>query len=233
VLGGVVMKKTALALTLVWLSVNTLLILVHPVQAGHSYTPYSGEPSYIPYPAEPSMEFPTINADSPKNGEILEVTSLWFNFTVTKPDSWDLYWLTAIPVIGTYSAYIYLDQKLLTNSKYPLSDPGSSGFPVADYSVVLSKLSRGDHSVEILVEAATFYNDPSPEPGDYLQYSKNITKTIDFTVNADLPTSSPEITSTPSNEPQSTEIEVILGVAVTVAVLGAGLGLLVYLIKRK
>jgi hypothetical protein len=48
-----------------------------------------------------------------------------------------------------------------------------------------------------------------------------------------LPTSSPEITSTPSNEPQSTEIEVILGVAVTVAVLGAGLGLLVYLIKRK
>lgn len=231
------MKRTALALILVWLSANTLLFLTHRVQAGPSYTPYSGEPSYIPYPDEPSMEFPNINADSPRNGEISEANSLWLNFTVTKPDSWNIYWLTAIPVVGTYSAYVYLDQKLLTNSRYPLEDPGSSGFPVADYSVVLPNLSRGDHSVEILLEAVTFYDDPGSETGDYLQYSKNITKTIYFTVNADLPIPSPEPTSTPTStphtEPQLTEQEVILGVAITVAVLVAGLGLLVYLIKRK
>jgi len=45
---------------------------------------------------------------------------------------------------------------------------------------------------------------------------------------------SPEPTTPTSyNEPQPSEQEVILGAAITVALLGAGLGLLIYLIKRK
>ncbi|MCW4055061.1 MAG: hypothetical protein NWE84_09140 [Candidatus Bathyarchaeota archaeon] len=55
------------------------------------------------------------------------------------------------------------------------------------------------------------------------------------------PTSSPETTSTispvptssPYDEPELSEHEVILGVAITVAVTVVGLGLLLYLIKRK
>ena len=47
------------------------------------------------------------------------------------------------------------------------------------------------------------------------------------------PTPEPTLTPTPYEEPQSTEQEAILGVAITVAVLTVGLGLLVYLIKRK
>ena len=47
------------------------------------------------------------------------------------------------------------------------------------------------------------------------------------------PTPSPEITPTPYEEPQSTEQTVIIGLAITVAVLAVGLGLLIYLIKRK
>jgi hypothetical protein len=47
------------------------------------------------------------------------------------------------------------------------------------------------------------------------------------------PTPSPEPTSSPYSEPQVTGQELILGIAVTVAVLGTGLGLLLYLIKRK
>jgi hypothetical protein len=47
------------------------------------------------------------------------------------------------------------------------------------------------------------------------------------------PTFTPEPTSTPYDEPQLAEQEVILSVAVIVAVIGAGLGLLIYLIKRK
>jgi hypothetical protein len=44
----------------------------------------------------------------------------------------------------------------------------------------------------------------------------------------------PETTPTPSQEPQQTEqIEAIVGAAITAAVIGAGLGLLIYLIKRK
>ena len=47
------------------------------------------------------------------------------------------------------------------------------------------------------------------------------------------PTFAPEPTATPSNEPQSTEPEVIFGITITVAVVVAGLGLLLYGIKRK
>jgi hypothetical protein len=45
---------------------------------------------------------------------------------------------------------------------------------------------------------------------------------------------SPTPTTTPYNEPQQTEqLETIVGVAIAVAVIGAGAGLLIYLIKRK
>jgi parallel beta-helix repeat protein len=48
------------------------------------------------------------------------------------------------------------------------------------------------------------------------------------------PTHSPTPTSTPDQEPQQTEqFEAILGAAIVIAVFGAGLGLLIYLIKRK
>jgi hypothetical protein len=49
------------------------------------------------------------------------------------------------------------------------------------------------------------------------------------------PTPSPVITPTPTpyQDPQQTEQETIIGTAITVAVIGAGLGLLIYLIKRK
>ena len=48
------------------------------------------------------------------------------------------------------------------------------------------------------------------------------------------PTTSPSTTPTPSQEPQETDqTEAIVGAAIVVAVFGAGLGLLIYLIKRK
>jgi hypothetical protein len=51
------------------------------------------------------------------------------------------------------------------------------------------------------------------------------------TTPAQTPSTSP--TPTPSQEPQQTQIEEIAGVAITAVVIGAGLGLLIYLIKRK
>jgi len=46
-------------------------------------------------------------------------------------------------------------------------------------------------------------------------------------------TPTPPQTSTPYQEPQQTEQDIIIGTAIAVAVIGAGLGLLIYLIKRK
>ena len=214
---GAVVKKTALASFVV-----LLLVVIFQFSSVVLANP-------IPYPAESSQEFPTIKLNSPKDGEVLAATTVSLNFTVIKPDSWNFYWLTKMPVIGTYDVFMYMDGNLL--SKNPLMDPGSSGFPTADYSVSLSMLTRGTHTVKIEVEAFTYYDDPEPEHGDYLTFSKNISETVYFTVNADMPTPSP--TSTPTLKPQTTEQVAIVGVAVMVAVIGAGLGLLIHLIKRK
>jgi hypothetical protein len=185
----------------------------------------------VPYPTEPSQEFPTLKVNSPKNGEIFTATTVEVNFTVTKPDSWNFYWLTALPVIGTYNAHIYLDGNFQSQCDYYLVDPESSGFPTADYSVFLNKLIRGGHSVKIDVEAFTYYDDPDPEHGDYLTFSKNISETIHFTVNADLPTPSP--TSTPTSEPQPEPFPAILVIAPIATVTVTGIGLIVYFKKHK
>jgi hypothetical protein len=49
------------------------------------------------------------------------------------------------------------------------------------------------------------------------------------------PTASPSLTPTlaPNQEPQQLEQEIIIGIAIIAVVIGAGLGLLIYLIKRK
>jgi hypothetical protein len=217
---GDVMKKTALALCMLLL----LLLLVMFQFSGLALA------NPVPYPSEPSQEFPTLKVDSPKNGEVLTASSVSLNFTVTKPDSWDYYWLTTMPVIGTYDVFTYLDGNLL--NKNPLMDPGSSSFPTANYSVSLSMLTRGTHTAKIDVEASTYYEDPEPEQGDYLTFSKNISETVHFTVNADPPNPSP--TSTPTSKPQQEPFSTtIVATASGVSAALACLGLLVYFKKRK
>jgi parallel beta-helix repeat protein len=46
------------------------------------------------------------------------------------------------------------------------------------------------------------------------------------------PTGSPSTSPTPSQQPQQTQIEAIVGVVIVAVVLGAGSGVLIYLIKR-
>jgi hypothetical protein len=218
---GAVVKRMALA--------SCILLLMLIVMSQFNLAAANA----IPYPTEPNQEFPTLEINSPKNGEVFTATNVEINFTVTKPDSWNFYWLTTMPVIGTYSVFTYLDGNL--HGKYPLEDPGSIGFPTADYSVFL-RLTSGTHRVKIDVEAFTYYDDPDPEHGDYLTYSKNITETIYFTVNADLPTSAPSPTPSPSPEstPETEPFPTTLVVGVTVTIVPVVIvGLLIYFKKLK
>jgi hypothetical protein len=48
-----------------------------------------------------------------------------------------------------------------------------------------------------------------------------------------MPTASPAATPTPPQEPQQTDQEILIGGAIAAAVIGAGLVMLIYLIKRK
>jgi hypothetical protein len=75
------------------------------------------------------------------------------------------------------------------------------------------------------------------------EWSETVTITLpDYNPETDTTTPSPTInptptpispTPTPSNEPQQVEHEIIYGVAITAVVIIAGLGFLIYLIKRK
>jgi hypothetical protein len=83
------------------------------------------------------------------------------------------------------------------------------GYEPGDYPVVIVNTSGWSNTQTITIpEGQT----PTPSP-------------------ASTPTLQP--TSTPYQEPQQTQIEAILGIAITAIVLGAGLGFLIYLLKRK
>jgi hypothetical protein len=92
-----------------------------------------------------------------------------------------------------------------------------------------------DFQVEALIgsvhrDASTFWA-PWVFDGEVSGWSNTQTVTIgeSQTPEPTTPTSTP----LPSEQPQTIEQDVIFGAAVTVAVLAVGLGLLVYLIKRK
>ena len=87
-------------------------------------------------------------------------------------------------------------------------------------NTTLAELSEGQHTI---IAIAYDLN--------YVIYSK---QKAFFTIDTSYtPTSSPEPTSMPNNEPQSVDQQVILGVAVTAVVVLIGLGFLIYLMKRK
>ena len=88
---------------------------------------------------------------------------------------------------------------------------------------------NGNHSLFVL---ATFWITSVDEYADTFQMN-NVSQVVNFTVNADLPTIPNSPTPLPSEETQQLGQLVIVGVAVIVAVFCVGLGLLVYLIKRK
>jgi hypothetical protein len=141
---------------------------------------------------------------------------------------------------------------------YPFS-PSSSGYSLPDTYSVPYKASNSSYTVaalpsyffndiergEVDVQVQALFGDfravpyghilPLPAPtydfyfeGTTSNWSETQTITIGESLN---PIPSP--TSTPYQESQPTEQEVIVGTVITVAVIGAGLGLLLYLIKRK
>ena len=93
------------------------------------------------------------------------------------------------------------------NITYPYGPP--IGQEPGDYPVVIVNTSGWSNTQTITIpEGQT----PTPSP-------------------ATTPTSPPP--SAPYQEPQQTQIEPIIGIAITAIVLGAGLGFLIYLLKRK
>jgi hypothetical protein len=227
------MKKTALVLTFVFALLVSSVFGVQIVDVVEA-NPFWGRPQY---PAKPCQDFPTIKIEAPRNGEVLETTAAEVIFTVTKPYSWNAYYgfpKMDEPAIGSYIVYIYLDGKLRGTKP----DPGPTGFPYADYSLVLDKLERGSHNVSVIVVATTFYDDPETDSFNVttgvtsppLTYPRNITETRQFTTNVDLPTPTPS--PSPQPTPTAEPFPTTLVIAFVITVAAVGIGLLVYFKKR-
>jgi hypothetical protein len=219
------MRRRTLALILI-----SALLLV--AVALHFPSLASANP--VPYPSEPNKESPTLKVESPQNGKVYAGDTVELVFTVTKPDSWNYYWLgvtSGLPIIGDYSVWVYLDGNL----KETCWDPCLRDVPTTNYPVVLDGLMIGGHSLKIDVRARTFYENPNPDPQDYLEYLMNVSETIHFTINSGLPSSqhpSQETTSTPERAPEPFPTIFVAASAAIVAT-ASGLSAAYYLRKRK
>jgi len=150
---------------------------------------------------------------------------------------------TALPLIA--SSCLMADNVLLyPNSPTTVCSYGLGGNNVSNvYSSQLNEISTGDQ-VDFQVQAfigyeTKFQTPPSqfdPRPADYYLFTgepSGWSNTQTITITEGQTPTSPAPTATPYGELQATEQELIVGVAITVAVIGAGLGLLCYLIRRK
>jgi len=142
---------------------------------------------------------------------------------------------------GNYSQYFSASDSGSTNTLFGFGEYEFGGEDKTIYTPPsLGEISAGgkiDFKVEafigyyktlqyIGISGLTYYNVYTGKPSGWSN-----TQTI--TIAESQTPISPSPTFTPYKEPHLTEQEAIIGVAVTVAVLAAGLGLLLYLVKRK
>ena len=167
-------------------------------------------------------EPPAIAVESPLNNKLFSSNTVVVAFTLTRPSyNWtsskgtsSIVVYVNITVDGTVYSRVYVYSDL----RVPFS-----------YSLNLTDLQNGAHSLQLDAYCKgieTVQMGPFPADEIYISYEA-LSDVVSFTVDTTSPT------PTPSNEPQQLGQEVILGVAITVAVVCAGLDLVVYLIKRK
>ena len=197
----------------------------------------------IPYPTEPNKQRPTLKIETPQSGEFYATNSIEVAFSVTIPQSWNIYNLrdtpgvlgNYTPVIGRYTSSVFLDGVHQENHQTNFYWFPTPDVLTANYSIVLEGLERGTHSVIIEVESATFYDNPNPDIDTYSDFTyelETFSKTIPFRITSYLPSPSPTPTPKypmgyPEQRPTPFEITIIAVIAVI------GIGLLVYFKKYK
>ena len=150
---------------------------------------------------------PSIFIDSPETNKTYTTNSIWLNIT-----------LKAFFDSGNVSRIVECSLDGKENTSIPVVYEGldEDYFSTVTGSLLLSDLTEGSYSMTVY---ATYH---FLEPWK-LFYSNS--ETVNFVIELPKPT--------PYKELHQTGQEVILGVAVTIGVLCIGLGLLLYLIKRK
>ena len=175
---------------------------------------------------EPSP--PLVAVQSPRENQTLEKASvIWFNFSVAEPTTIWNYTGTSFSKQGVI-AHTFGEITLINYSldgitfditgKQLYEENG-----ILHFSIPCEQLLEGEHTIFVMVEGEGQYGELQGDVyvGSSYSMSNLPSKTVSSTATINFIVG--------NNDTQ----ELILGVAVTVAVLAVGLGLLVYLIKRK
>jgi hypothetical protein len=105
--------------------------------------PWITEANPIPYPDSPTTELPTLTVQTPEPNSLSYVdNTLELHFNVTKPQSWNSYYLGDIPLVGMAWVYLYLDGAV----KQAYSATHNT---LDQYTAVLANLTQQHHTVWI------------------------------------------------------------------------------------
>ena len=161
------MKKTTIALTLIWVSFCSAVAGVMPVDLATA----NGFPSpELDFPREPVMTPPTIVVHSPVKDQNYNSTDVWLNFTIIKPEAWiqpagfygavDRNGNKEYDILGNVTpVYYVLDGGECMNISV-LDAPSMFDFhpkPMTlNFSITLT-LAKGAHTVKVGFEADSYY----------------------------------------------------------------------------
>jgi hypothetical protein len=112
------------------------------------------------WPSTPNQEKPTLTTKTPQNYTTYKDSTVYFNFTVTAPSSWDkvqhmFEWIYTVGKIA--SVNVYLDGKLINGN---LTNYSRIYISASNYSVKLNQTSSGQHSLNVTVQSYTYYREP-------------------------------------------------------------------------
>ena len=208
---------------------NKLLIVIFTMVLSLHFLSVSSANPFLPEGTiglEPSS--PLVTVQSPRENQTFEKASVvWFNFSVAEPTTTWNYSGTSFfqqgviaHTLGNITMINYsLDGVTFDITGKQLYEENG----ILHYSIPFEQLLEGEHTIFVMIEGVGHYGELQEDVYVGSSYSMSSlplkavssTATINFIVGND-----------------DTQ-ELILGVVVTVAVLAVGLGLLVYLIKRK
>jgi hypothetical protein len=179
----VLMKRKALELTVIVALLSSLMAVTMPVNL------VTANPGYlVGFPLKPFKTLPSIVVHSPIRNETYYSPHLLLNFTVFKPDSW------FNPLSNGYdyaygnlsSVYYVVDdagpQNITVNDPYPSNGWLSNTLPPSNFTFSLTlNLTAGVHSIEIGVEANSYYLGPGWIPLSHIVLQAK-SGSINFTV---------------------------------------------------
>jgi hypothetical protein len=144
----------------------------------------------VPWPSTPNQDKPTLTIESPQNNTAINDGSVYLNFTVTKPDSWnDPQWF--MPYIGQIgSVNAYFDGNPID---FGLSN--SEGYSV---KLNLNQSASGIHTLNVTVLSHTYYRGPAyngshilhsttSSSGSVYEYPLIVSDIVYFTVEQQTP----------------------------------------------